>query len=413
MNIPQTSRRLYPVGIRSFPDIRRNGYVYVDKTALVHRLANESDGTFFLNRPPRFGKTLLASTVQAYFEGRRELFAGLAIEGLETAWESFPVIRLDFGTAGRTAGCSAGARDPKPFEGLFDAVLASNEAIWGRNEAMKTPGSRLMGLIRSAYNKTGKPVVVLVDDYDAPLLDALGEPGASPEALPALLNTMAEFFAPLKACDAYLRFAFVTGVSKYLRLDTSGCFNNLVDISMWPDYATICGVTERELESQLGCDVAELGRSLGLGDAAALDAIERHYSGYRFAFPSPCVCNPYSLLAALRDGRVGPYSLDAGVPSFLAELFEELPEGREWDVLALEGRKAREGEFDVPSRWQKAPLPMLYQGGYLTIKSYDSASHAFTLGIPNEEARAAMTQTRRRLSSTATPPGENGPSMGR
>ena len=382
------THRRYPVGVRSFVEIRQGGYAYVDKTALVHRLANESEAVFFLNRPPQFGKSLLVSTLQAYFEGRRELFGGLAIEKLETVWEPHPVIRLDLS--------AKDASNPESLRDLLDAELAVYEGVWGRGEAMKTPGSRLMSLIRRACLKSGKPVVVLVDGYDAPLLGVLGDgSGTDPEVLPALWDALVELFSLLKACDECLRFGLITGVTKFVRLDTSGCLNSLVDISAWSDYATVCGVTEEELESQLGRDVAEFGRSLGVSDEEALDILRRRCGGYRFALPSPAVCNPYGLFAALRDGVAGSFRSEAEVEAEPSAFLPELPKGREWDVATFEAYKAREGEFDAPDRRLEALLPMLYQGGYLTLKSYDPASRAFTLGIPNEGARRALTNRER------------------
>ncbi len=372
-----TRRRRYPVGIQTFSKIRQGDYAYVDKTALVYRLANESDGAFFLSRPRRFGKSLLVSTLQAYFEGRRELFAGLAVEGLETVWESYPVIRIDLSTV-KTC-------DPETLQNLLDAALASNEEVWGRNEAMKTPGSRLMGLIRYAYRKSGKPVVVLVDEYDAPLLNVIGEP----DVLPVFQEAMREFYAPLKACDEYLRFAFITGVTKFAQLSIFSELNNLVNISMRPEYAAICGVTEEELESQLGGDVAELGSRLGVSREETLSLLKRQYDGYHFTSPSPDIYNPYSLLAAFQNGKIGSYWFESGTPTFLVEMLKR----QEWDVPSLEECKAREEEFDAPAQRMKTPLPMLYQGGYLTIKAYDPVSHAFTLGIPNEEVSRGLSKS--------------------
>ncbi len=370
-------RRRYPVGIQTFSKIRQGGYVYVDKTALVHRLANESDGAFFLSRPRRFGKSLLVSTLQAYFEGRRDLFCGLQAERLESAWKSHPVIRLDLSTVK--------TRDPEVLRDLLDAALSFEEAKWGRDDAMKTPGSRLMGLIRRAYAQAGAPVVVLVDEYDAPLLNVVDDP----QALPAFQDVMREFFAPLKACDEYLRFVFITGITKFAQLSIFSELNNLTNISMQPGYAAICGITEEELATQLSWDVDELAQALGLSRAETLATLKRQYDGYHFCDPSPDVYNPYSLLGAFRDGRVGDYWFATGTPTFLVELLRR----QEWDISTLGSCQAREEEFDVPAQRMRAPLPMLYQGGYLTIKAYDALTRTFTLGIPNEEVSRGLSKS--------------------
>lgn len=377
MDNAQEQRRRYPVGIQTFSKIRQGNYVYVDKTALVYRLANESDGAFFLSRPRRFGKSLLVSTLQAYFEGRRDLFSWLKIEKLESTWERYPVIRLDLSTVK--------TRDPEILLDLLDAALSFEEAQWGRDNSMKTPGSRLMGLIRRACAQTGKPVVVLVDEYDAPLLNVVDDP----QKLPVFQDVMREFFAPLKACDEYLRFVFITGITKFAQLSIFSELNNLTNISMQPEYAAICGITEEELVTQLSQDVDELSGMLGIDRAGTLGALKRQYDGYHFCDPSPDIYNPYSLLGAFRDSKIGDYWFATGTPTFLVDLLKK----QEWDISTLESCQAREEEFDVPAQRMRTPLPMLYQGGYLTIKGYDALTHTFTLGIPNEEVSRGLSKS--------------------
>ncbi len=368
--------RRYPVGIQTFKTVREEGYLYIDKTSFIYGLAHGSGSTYFLSRPRRFGKSLLLSTLQAYFEGRRELFEGLAIAGLESEWVEHPVIRLDLSTVK--------TEDPAQLVELLDVVLRNLEDTWGRDGRDVTPGSRLMALIKAAYAQTGKKVVVLIDEYDAPLLNVAHDAGL----LHDFRVTMREFYAPLKACDECLRFVLLAGVTKFSQLSIFSELNNLINISLDPEFAAICGITQDELEGQMAPDVEALAVRLGMTPAQALSRLKENYDGYHFCEESPDIYNPFSLLSALARGKVGNYWFSSGTPTFLLNLLES----QGWDIAGLEGCVARSSSFDAPAERLDTPLPMLYQGGYLTIKSYDARRDAYTLGIPNEEVRRGLSE---------------------
>lgn len=371
------ARRRCPVGIQTFSEVRSNGYVYVDKTRYVYELAHASGKAFFLSRPRRFGKSLLISTMQSYFEGRRELFEGLEIAGLEPGeWESLPVIRLDLSTV-KTC-------DPVQLVQLLDFSISRLESVWGRDPEASTPGSRLMALIQAAYEATGRQVVVLIDEYDAPFLNVTHDP----EMLQVFREAMREFYAPLKACDEMLRFVFLSGITKFSQLSIFSELNNLTNISMLPQYAGICGITEDELVAELGQDVAGLAVSLGVGRDEVFSLLKTHYDGYHFCKVSPDIYNPFSLLSALANGDIESYWFGSGTPTFLVNLLS----AHGWDIADLEGCVARASEFDAPAERMNTPLPMLYQGGYLTIKSYDRRRDTYVLGIPNEEVSRGLSE---------------------
>ena len=373
-----TAKRLrYPVGIQTFSEVRTNGYVYVDKTSYIYDLAHWSGKTFFLSRPRRFGKSLLISTMQAYFEGRYELFEGLAVSELEGGeWESYPVIRVDLSTVKTT--------DSEQLVQLLDFTLAQIEKVWGRDPDANTPGSHLYGLINAAHAKTGKQVVVLVDEYDAPLLNVTHDA----EKLQAFREVMREFYAPLKACDEILRFVFLSGITKFSQLSIFSELNNLTNISMLPQFAGVCGITEEELLGQMEEGVQGLAQGLGVTYDEAFAQLKANYDGYHFSKVSPDIYNPFSLLSALANTDVSAYWFSSGTPSFLIRLLET----RGWDIAGLEGSVARALEFDAPAERLTSPLPMLYQGGYLTIKGYNPRRDAYTLGIPNEEVRRGLSE---------------------
>ena len=369
--------RRYPVGIQAFERVREGGYLYVDKTRYVYDLAHGSGSTYFLSRPRRFGKSLLLSTMQAYFEGRRELFEGLAISELETEWEDFPVIRVDLSTIK--------CEDADKLDELLDYALVRIESVWGRNPAAKTPGSRLDALINTAHSQTGKPVVVLVDEYDAPLLNVVHDP----ERLQVFRVVMREFYACIKANDDILRFVMLTGITKFSQLSIFSELNNLKNISMDERYAGICGITQSELEGQMARDVDVFAAKLRVSHDDALALLKANYDGYHFCAQSPDVYNPFSLLSAFDAGKIGSYWYASGTPTVLVNMLRE----NAWEVCDLEGVEACEDEFDVPAESMQTPLPMLYQGGYLTIKSFDPLAQAYTLGVPNTEVARGLSRS--------------------
>ena len=286
-------RRLYPIGIQTFEKIRNGNYLYIDKTEYVYRMAHSDSNYIFLSRPRRFGKSLLTSTLEAYFEGRRELFKGLALERLETEWKEYPVLHFDMSTAKHV--------DKEDLILELEKKLLRYEALYGRGKGDVKVNQRLEGLIQRAYEQTGRQVVVLIDEYDAPLLDVVHEE----KNLPVLRNIMRNFYSPLKACDPYLRFVFLTGITKFSQLSIFSELNNIKNISMLPEYAAICGITEEEIATQMDEDLDILAGRLNVNCEEVVKKLKAHYDGYHFTWPSPDIYNPFSLLNASADGRVG------------------------------------------------------------------------------------------------------------
>lgn len=375
MDTTKTPMR-YPIGIQTFRDVREGGYVYVDKTRYLYELRHGSGKSFFLSRPRRFGKSLLLSTIQAYFEGRRELFEGLAVNELESDWAPRPVIRLDLSTVK--------AANVQELRDLLDVVLWRCEQEYGREPGLVTPGSRLLGLIHRASSRAGRQAVVLVDEYDAPLLNAAHDE----EALGSFRAVMREFYAPLKACDEDLEFVFITGITKFSQLSIFSELNNLRNISMDRRFAAVCGIAEDELVGALAAGVGQFAEVLGISPSDATALLKKHYDGYHFCDSSPDIYNPFSLLSALDEGAVRPYWFDSGTPTFLLELLKR----HDWNLADLEGTVARASSFNLPTEKLDTPLPMLYQGGYLTIKGYDPVRDAYMLGIPNEEVSRGLSE---------------------
>ena len=367
----------YAVGTQSFSGLRQEGALYVDKTEFVWRLAHQAGKYFFLSRPRRFGKTLLISTMQDFFEGKQELFNGLAAGELEKDWISSPVIRLDMSTVKPTS--VEGLKDR-----LGDVLFALEERFADGRRLASTLGGRLAALIDCAAEGRKGSVVVLVDEYDAPLLNVIDDS----RLLDAFRDIMREFYIPLKACDEQLRFVFLTGITKFSQLSIFSELNNLVNISMNPAYAGICGITEDELRSQLADDVEVLAGRLGVAVEDAFALLKEQYDGYHFCEPSPDIYNPFSLLSAFFNGSVGSYWFETGTPSSLVRLIA----ARGWQIVDLEDRESLETGFDVPTETMDTPLPMLYQAGYLTIKAYDPESTVYTLGIPNREVSRGLSE---------------------
>lgn len=367
----------YPVGIQTFSDIREKGFVYIDKTDLIYRLLEFVPKYAFLSRPRRFGKTLLLSTMQAYFEGRRDLFRGLAIEKLEEKWDERPVLRLDLSTAR--------ARDPQGLITQVGRVLEDNASRFGLELKEETLGSRLRTLIERAHEQSGKQVVVLVDEYDTPFLSVVDDP----DLLEEFRQIMREFFVSLKACDDHLDFVFLTGITKFSQLSIFSELNNLVDISMNPQFAALCGITQQELEERLAPGVEALADDLGITVEEAFAELKKQYDGYHFCMPSPDIYNPFSLLYALLERQIGSYWFGTGTPTSLIRLLRAY----KWSIADLDGCVARAPEFDVPTESMTSPLPMFYQSGYLTVQEYDARRKAFVLGLPNQEVSQGLAES--------------------
>ncbi len=367
------AQRLYPIGIQTFEEIIRKDMAYVDKTEYVYRMANTGK-YFFLSRPRRFGKSLLLSTFKSYFEGKRELFKGLAIERLEKEWAAHPVLHFSM------AGGKHMEKDQ--LERYLGQRLKEQEQPWGIETPAIDANDRLIYLIKTAYQKTGKQVVVLIDEYDAPLLDVVHED----EKLPVLRNVMRNFYSPLKDCEPYLRFVLLTGITKFSQMSIFSELNNITNISMDDDYAGICGITQEELTTQMSADVAALAEKLGMASDETLKKLREFYDGYHFAAQSPDVFNPYSLLNAMARGKMDYYWFSSGTPTYLIEML------RKFHVMPSEigGGDADKAEFDAPTERMTSVMPLLYQSGYITIKGYDPETDLYHLDIPNKEIRVGL-----------------------
>ena len=367
-------QRLYPVGIQTFSELISKHYLYIDKTEYVYRMANGASKYLFLSRPRRFGKSLLTSTLHSYFEGRKDLFRGLAIDRLETEWTEYPVLHFDM-SLGKHLG-------REQLERYLSSQLERYEEQYGLEVSMPDSNIRLANLIRGAYGQTGRQVVVLIDEYDAPLLDVVHEE----KDLPVLRNLMRNFYSPLKACDPYLRFVFLTGITKFSQLSIFSELNNIQNISMLPEYAAICGITQEEMETQMSPDVDRLAARMKLSREETLQQLKENYDGYHFAWPSPDIYNPYSLLSAFNEGRLKSYWFGSGTPTYLVEMLNQ------YRVLPQEigGRKCESSDFDAPTERMTDITPLLYQSGYLTIKDYSSFSDLYLLDLPNKEVRIGL-----------------------
>ena len=366
--------RLYPIGQQDFPSLRRKGSIYIDKTEYVYRMTHSQSEYMFLSRPRRFGKSLLISTLHAYFEGRKELFEGLAIERLETDWEPYPVIRLDMSLAKH--------EEPEVLERYLIDILQDNERRLGVQNEGQDANVRLKNLIRAAHEKTGKGVVVLIDEYDSPLLDVVHEE----ENLPRLRKIMRNFYSPLKGCAPYLRYVFLTGITKFSQLSIFSELNNIENISMDEQYAAICGISKEELLMQMSIDIDLLAQRLNLTREATIDRLIEYYDGYHFTWPSPDIFNPFSLLTAMSKGKIDSYWFGSGTPTYLIEMM------RRFGTLPTEigARKASSTDFDAPTETMTDITPLLYQSGYITIKDGLPDVNIYTLDIPNREIRNGL-----------------------
>ena len=366
--------RLYPIGIQTFSEIRNKSYLYIDKTEYVYRMTHSASKYMFLGRPRRFGKSLLTSTLEAYFQGRKDLFKGLAVERLETEWTEYPVLRFDMSTAKHV--------DKERLESELNLKLIGYEKVYGRGEGEENVNQRLQGIIRRAYEQTGCQVVVLIDEYDAPLLDVVHEE----KDLPVLRNIMRNFYSPLKACDPYLRFVFLTGITKFSQLSIFSELNNIQNISMLPEYAAICGITEEEMAIQMDGDLDILAGRLNVNREEVVKKLKAHYDGYHFTWPSSDIYNPFSLLNAFATGRLDSYWFGSGTPTYLIEMLNK------FGVLPsrIGGNEAVAADFDAPTERMQSVTPLLYQSGYVTIKGYDEMFQIYTLDIPNAEVRIGL-----------------------
>ncbi len=373
-------RKRYPVGIQTFEEIIEGNYVYVDKTEYVYNLAHSDFKYVFLSRPRRFGKSLLVSTLKSYFEGKKDLFQGLAIEKLEEEWTKYPVLHFSLASA------KYGEKEQLLSE--LNLKLRQYEKVYGREEGEVEPNQRLMGLIQRAYEQTGQQVVLLIDEYDAPLLDVIHKD----ERLVELRHVMRNFYSPIKDCDKYLRFFFLTGITKFSQLSIFSELNNLANISMAKGYEGICGITEEELLRDMSGDIealaATLSRDIGTQVTAsdAFAMLKKQYDGYHFTWPSPDIYNPFSLIKAFAFGELDNYWFGSGTPTFLVEILKK----SEFTFESMANREVAKEEFDVAPDHMQTPLPLIYQSGYLTIKKREPFGGVYTLDFPNDEVRVSM-----------------------
>ena len=370
-------RKRYPIGIQTFSKIREGNYLYIDKTEYVYRMTHSGPKSVFLNRPRRFGKSLLTSTLHSYFEGRKELFEGLAIAELEAEWISYPVLHFDMRTAKHV--------DREQLEQELNLKLLRYEEIYGKGEGEISANLRLQGLIGRAYAQTGRRVVVLIDEYDAPLLDVMDEE----KNLPTLRNVMRNFYSPLKACDPYLRFVFLTGITKFSQLSIFSELNNIKNISMDEPYAAICGISEEEMLTQMSDDLNLLADKLKVTRDEIIGQLKGNYDGYHFTWPSPDLYNPFSLLNAFADGKMNSYWFGSGTPTYLIEMLNKYGVAPQ----QIGGQKVFATAFDAPTEQMTNIIPLLYQSGYITIKDYDARLDLYTLDIPNKEVRLGLMES--------------------
>ena len=363
-------RRKYPVGMQTFSEIIREGCIYVDKTDLVWDLAHDAK-YIFLSRPRRFGKSLLTSTLESYFKGEKELFAGLKIMEKETEWREYPIIHIDLSTAKDKESPSELRRSLR--------LLLSRQDCYAENPAEVTPGEVLDGMIRRLHRETGSQVAVIIDEYDAPLLDVLHDR----DNLDGMRTVMREFYQPLKANEQYIRFCFITGITKFSQLSIFSTINNIKNISLNPHFSTICGFTEEEVQTVFGDSIKRMAEIYGLTPDRMYGKIKSKYDGYRFSSDTRSVFNPFSLLNAFDDNELKDYWFGSGTPTYLIRQMRRFGT----DITSLERLEVPADAFDQPTENMHDALPLLYQTGYLTIKDYDRLTGIYTLSLPNEEVR--------------------------
>jgi len=366
--------KLYPIGMQTFSEIREEDFLYVDKTEYIYRMTHTSGKYFFLARPRRFGKSLLVSTMQSYFEGKKELFKGLAVDKLEKEWTEYPVLHFDM---------SGGKHmEPEQLKLYLGYILKDQEKKWGINEPRIGANNRLIDLINTAYEKSGKQVVVLIDEYDAPMLDVAHEK----EQLDVLRNIMRNFYSPLKYSEAKLRFVFLTGITKFSQVSIFSELNNITNVSMDDEYAGICGITKEELLENMSDDIDMLADALGYSREMMIAKLKENYDGYHFSKKSPDVFNPYSLLNCFSKKELGAFWFSSGTPTYLINML------RQFGVLPTEiaPTEAVSSSFNAPTENMKTITPLLYQSGYVTIKEYDPETRIYTLDIPNKEIKVGL-----------------------
>lgn len=363
-------KRGYPVGLQTFEDVVVPNCVYVDKTEYVYKMAKSITKYFFLSRPRRFGKSLLVSTMKAYFEGRKELFKGLALDRLEKEWIQYPVICLDLS--------SGKYYELEKVREIFNTILNPYERKYKLDKRDDWQFSnRLTDIIHAAYEQTGRKVVMLIDEYDAPMLDSIQDPDLQEQ----IRQRVRDLFSPLKAMSDYLHKVFLTGISKFSQLSVFSELNNLSDMTFDPDYEGICGITEHELLTQMAPDIEWLAQQTGKTPDETFAELKRRYDGYHFCKRMTDIYNPWSLIYAFDKGDIGDYWFSTGTPTSLIHILRKM----DMDIPDLEGLETTLARFNAPTERITDPVPVLFQSGYLTLKDYDPESDLYTLGFPNRE----------------------------
>ena len=370
----------YPIGIQDFESIIRDGYVYVDKTALIYRMVTEGK-VYFLSRPRRFGKSLLVSTLKYYFQGRKDLFQGLAIDSMEKEWAEYPVFHLSFGGDSFTAEGALEAR--------IEKFLADKETLYGKNPHSKTTGDRFKDLLKAAHRKCGRRAVVLIDEYDKPLLDVLDtnlyvEVGVNRRLLEEhYRDILRGFYSVFKEADEHLQFVLLTGVTKFAQVSVFSGFNQPADISMDPRYETLCGITEKELYQYFEVPIGRLAGQYKCDTEQMKARLKRHYDGYHFSDEMTDIYNPFSILNVFDTNRIADYWFPSGTPGYLVRLLNHSQE----NLNELTGKYYTPRQFIDYKADVEKPLPMIYQSGYLTIKDCDLDTNSFLLDFPNNEVK--------------------------
>ena len=365
----------YPIGIQSFDKIVEDGYLYIDKTELLYQIVT-SGSYYFLSRPRRFGKSILLSTFKAYFEGKQHLFEGLAISQLETKWEKYPIFHLDFN--------SREYKDEEALTAELNRHLESWEKIYGDEYKDRAPEERFLHAIDNAYEKTGKPVVILIDEYDKPLLQTINRS----ELQEKYRSKLKAFYSVMKTMDGKIKFAFITGVTKFSKVSVFSDLNNLDDISMWDKFAALCGITDEEIRKVLDNEVALMAEQQHYSKEACYAKLKAYYDGYHFAPNTPGIYNPFSLLTALKRKTFGSYWFDTGTPTFLVDVMKS----NNYQLEKLNKEVAQPDLLGSLDSINQTPIPLLFQSGYMTITGYDSVFDIYHLGLPNQEVSESFTK---------------------
>lgn len=361
------SNKNYPIGIQNFEKVIEGNYFYIDKTALIYQLV-KTGSYYFLSRPRRFGKSLLLSTLEAYFRGRKELFAGLAMEKLEKDWMEYPILHIDLNIEKYN--------NPESLNNILEKYLAKWEEQYGANPSERSLSLRFAGIIERAYQQTGQRVVILIDEYDKPMLQAIGD-----ETLQKEFRTMLKpFYGVMKTMDGSIRFAMLTGVTKFGKISVFSDLNNLDDISMWNEYIEICGISEREIHENLEAELHEFARAQDMTYDTLCEQLKAYYDGYHFTHHSVGIYNPFSLLNAFKRKEFGNYWFETGTPTYLVELLKR----SHYDLGSM---TKVETDASVLNNiyGDDEPIPVIFQSGYLTIKGYDKEFGLYRLGFPNKE----------------------------